>query len=103
MLRSNLVNRYVFLEMDKVREKYNFNNPARFYSEELIDQDKFFNSFEDYCLENDFPLIINNRKMVMNSIKAYIALQLFGENIFTRIMNQEDPFIQKALDHLNNS
>ena len=26
--------------------------------------------------------------------------QLFGENIFTRIMNQEDPFIQKALDHL---
>ena len=103
MLRSNLVNRYVFLEMDKVREKYNFNNAARFYSEELIDQNKFFNSFEDYCLENDFPLIINNRKMVINSIKAYIALQLFGENIFTRIMNQEDPFIHKALDHLNNS
>ena len=103
MLRSNLVNRYVFLEMDKVRGKYNFNNAARFYNEELVDQDNFFKSFKDYCLENDFPIMINNRKMLINSIKAYIALQLFGENIFTRIMNQEDPFIQKALDHLNNS
>ena len=103
MLRSNLVNRFVFLEMDKVRRKYNFNNVARFYNDELVDQDKFFKSFENYCLENDFPLKINNRKMVINSIKAYIALQLFGENIFTRIMNLEDPFIQAALDHLNNS
>ena len=101
MLRSNLVSRFVFLEMDKVRRKYNINNPARFYNDPLIDQDKFFKSFEKYCLENDFPLKINNRKMVINSIKAYIALQLFGENIFTRIMNQEDPFIQAALDHLN--
>ena len=99
--RTQAVSRFVFLEMDKVRRKYNINNPARFYNDPLIDQDKFFKSFEKYCLENDFPLKINNRKMIINSIKAYIALQLFGENIFTRIMNQEDPFIQAALDHLN--
>ena len=103
MLRSNLVNRYVFLEMDKVRKKYNFNNSAKFYNDELVDQDNFFKSFEKYCIENDFPLKINNKKMVINSIKAYIALQLFGENVFTMIMNQEDPFIQEALDHLNDS
>ena len=87
MLRSNLVNRYVFLEMDKVRKKYNFNNQAKFYNDELVDQDNFFKSFEKYCIENDFPLKINNKKMVINSIKAYIALQLFGENVFTMIMN----------------
>ena len=103
MLRSNLVNRYVFLEMDKVRKKYNFNNQAKFYNDELVDKDNFFKSFEKYCIENDFPLKINNKKMVINSIKAYIALQLFGENVFTMIMNQEDPFIQEALDHLNES
>ena len=41
--------------------------------------------------------------MIINSIKAYIALQLFGENVFTMIINQEDPFIQAALSHLKNS
>ena len=102
MLRSNLVNRFVFLEMDKFRVKYKFKNPAKFYNEPLMDQDQFFKSFKEYCLENDFPLKINNKKMVINSIKAYIALQLFGENIFTRIINQEDPFIQKALDDIKN-
>ena len=75
----------------------------KFYNDELVDQDNFFKSFEKYCIENDFPLKINNKKMVINSIKAYIALQLFGENVFTMIMNQEDPFIQEALDHLNES
>ena len=52
---------------------------------------------KNYSLATN-PLKINNKKMVINSIKAYIALQLFGENVFTMIMNQEDPFIQEALN-----
>ena len=70
---------------------------------ELDVNNDIYNYLLKYCIENDFPLKINNKKMVINSIKAYIALQLFGENVFTMIMNQEDPFIQEALDHLNES
>jgi hypothetical protein len=41
---------------------------------------------------------IDNEEVVLNSIKAFIALQVFDENLYTRIINQKDSFIQRALD-----
>ena len=56
-------------------------------------------------LTNVFGL--NNEEFVLplailffNSIKSFIALQLFNENIFTRINNQNDDFVIKALEEI---
>jgi carboxyl-terminal processing protease len=102
ILRSNLVNRFVFLQIDKFRSKYIFRNPAKFYNEPLIDSALFLKSFKEYCQQNNFPLKIKDDNSVINSIKAYVGLQLFDEKIYTRIINQQDPFILKALSEIKN-
>ena len=44
-----------------------------------------------------------NEAIFFNSAKAFIAIQLFGENLYNRIVNQKDPFIRKALDAIGAS
>ena len=55
-----------------------------------------------YCIENSYPITItkNNEGILINAIKAYIAIQLFGENLYNRIVNEKDPFIQKILTEI---
>ena len=100
LIGSNHVDLFVFLELDSNYKKYNFNNAPQFYSEPLPFQKEFLKSFKRYCKENSLPLEINeeNKASVLTSIKAYIALQQFDENTYIRILNQKDPFIQKALE-----
>jgi hypothetical protein len=43
----------------------------------------------------------NGKKETLKAIRANLALQLFGENIFNRIKNQEDIFIDKAIKTLD--
>lgn len=102
-LRSSLLNNFIFLEMDLKPQKYNFDNPAEFFNEPLPYKEDFIDAFKTYCLENSFPIEINdkNQEIFLNSAKAFIAIQLFGENLHTRIVNQKDPFIQKALDTID--
>lgn len=101
-IRSNLLNRFVFLEMDAQPEKYIFNNAAMFYNEPLPFREELIKAFKDYCIENSYPITItkNNEGILINAIKAYIAIQLFGENLYNRIVNEKDPFIQKTLTEI---
>ena len=43
----------------------------------------------------------NCKQETLKAIRANLALQLFGENIFNRIKNQEDIFIDKAIKTLD--
>lgn len=101
LLRSNLVDRFVFLELDKNVRKYNFTNAPRFFNEELPFKDDFIEAFLQYCEENNYPIKVKDEESLINSIKAYIAIQLFDENLFTRIINKEDPFIKRALNEVD--
>jgi carboxyl-terminal processing protease len=100
IMRSNLVDRFVFLELDKNIKKYNFDNAPKFFNEELPYKEDFVKAFKDYCLANNYPVDFKDEESLLISIKAYIALQLFDENMFTRIVNKEDLFIKKALDEM---
>jgi hypothetical protein len=44
-----------------------------------------------------------NQARILNSIKAFIALQRFNENMYIRIINQTDPFILRALEEVTKS
>jgi carboxyl-terminal processing protease len=100
LIRSNYVNRFVFNELDKNFQKYNFDNAARFFNEPLPESEEFIKSFEAYCLENNLQLKSQDNDKVLNSIKAFIAIQLFNENMYTRIINQQDVFIKRALSEM---
>ncbi|OUW75518.1 MAG: hypothetical protein CBD68_04260, partial [Flavobacteriaceae bacterium TMED208] len=102
LIGSNLIDLFVFLELDKNHKKYDFDNPARFFNNELPFKEDFLEAFKIFCKENNLPIEINSQseKRILNSIKSFIALQLFNENIFTRINNQNDDFVIKALEEI---
>ena len=103
LIRSNLVDRFVFLELDQNIQKYNFDSAARLFNEELPFKEDFIKAFKLYCKENNFPIEVKDDERLLNSIKAYIAVQLFDENLSTRIINEEDSFIKKALNQIENN
>jgi carboxyl-terminal processing protease len=101
IMQSNLVDRFVFLELDKNINKYNFDNVAQFFNEELPYKEDFIAAFKEYCEQNNYPIEIENEESLLNSIKAFIAIQLFDENLYTRIVNQGDPFILRTLSEMD--
>jgi hypothetical protein len=74
---------------------------AQFFNEELPYKKDFRAAFKEYCKQNNYPIEIENEESLFNSIKAFIAIQIFGENLYTRIVNQEDPFILRALTEID--
>jgi len=98
LLRSNWMNQFVFFELDNHFKKYQFDNAAILLNEPLPYAEAFLSSFKDYCKANNISMDIDNEDVVLNSIKAFIALQVFDENLYTRIINQNDTFIQQALE-----
>lgn len=103
ILQSNLVNLFVFREMDKNRGFYNSLNKAQFFNEPLPNRDLFLDKFKQFCAENGYALAYEpgDSELLFRSIKAYMALQLFDESEYIRIVNQEDPFIQSAIEAIN--
>jgi len=102
LISSNYIDLFVFQQLNKNYKKYDFNNAPQFYNEPLPFQKEFIASFKRFCKNNSLPIEVNeqNEESILISIKAYIALQLFDENIYIRIINEKDPFIQRALDEI---
>ncbi|OUW35430.1 MAG: hypothetical protein CBD39_00850 [Flavobacteriaceae bacterium TMED179] len=102
LISSNLVDLFVFRELDKNYKKYDFSNAPRFFNEELPYKKEFIEAFKTFCKEFNLPIQINseNENEILNFIKAFIALQLFNENTHIRIINQTDPFILRALQEI---
>ena len=99
IISSNVFDLFVFLELDKNSKKYNFDSAAKFFNEELPNKDEFISSFKKFSKEHSLPIKVDDKFeiTILNSIKAHIALQLFNENIFYRIINQNDPFVDRAI------
>jgi carboxyl-terminal processing protease len=101
LMYSNEVDRFVFLELDKNPNQYIFNSAAQLYNEELPYKETFITAFKKYFKERNIPYQVKNEEDLVNPIKAFIAIQRFDENLYTRIVNEGDPFIQKALSQIN--
>ncbi len=99
LLRSNLMNHFVFSTIDEDRGAYEFASEADFIATPLANTQRWIQDFKTYCKDNGLPLNIKDTQIVGNAIKAYLGLQLFGENCYAKILTQQDVFIERALTH----
>ena len=102
LIGSNLIDLFTFLELDKNYKKYKFDNAPRFFNEGLPKPEQFIFAFEEFCKQYNLPIKVTskNKEIILNSIKAFIALQVFNENMYIRIINQTDPFIIRAIEEI---
>ncbi|MGB1020159.1 MAG: S41 family peptidase [Flavobacteriaceae bacterium] len=99
-IQSALVNRFLFLELDKNRKPFQFSGPSHFFSEPLPRAEELLEAFKTYSQENNLSIDLKDKEAILNSFKSYMALQLFDENMYYRIKNQKDPFVESALEQL---
>ena len=100
IIGSNLIDLFVFLELDKNVKNFNFDNKQKFLNEELPNPNEFIDSFTEFCKKNNLPIKVTkkNKENILNSIKAFIALQVYDENTYFKIANQNDKFVIKAME-----
>lgn len=99
LLRSNLMNHFVFITLDNNRADFDLPEEKEFVETPLTNRKQWIKDFEAYCKNNGVPIQIRNEQRIENAIKAYLGLQLYGENCHFKILMQQDTFLQKALDH----
>lgn len=102
LLRSNLMNHFVFTTLDQDRGDFEFPEEKEFMETPLANQKRWLQDFKTYCKNNGIPLQFSNKERIVNAIKAYLGLQLYSENCHIKILMQQDSFLQKALSHQKN-
>ena len=71
--------------MDLKPQKYNFDNPAEFFNEPLPYKEDFIDAFKTYCLENSFPIEINDKNQVID-IKEKVTTTTRSKAYFNKVM-----------------
>ena len=99
LLRSNLMNHFVFTTLDADRASHYFPEEEALIKEPLPQAKEWIQSFKKYCKDSGIPIELNDMKGIEIAIKAYIGLQLFGENCFTKILLQKDSFLDQVRMH----
>ncbi len=100
VLRSNVINHFVFVTLDANRGKYAFGSASEFLATPLTTPEVWLDKFQAYCTQNSIPFAFKDQDKILTAIKAYIGLQVYGEGVFTQILNTDDPFLRKVMDHL---
>ena len=94
------MNNFIFEELDNNRIKFNgldLNDLLDDKFEELL---PWHDLFVKYCSDREFDITIEAKES-LNSIKAYLGLQLFGENSFNLIKNKYDVYLETAISALD--
>ena len=100
LLNSNMMNNFVFEELDKNRKKFNdfaMDDILEGQFENLL---PWHDLFVKYCADKQVEVKIEEWE-TLRAVKAYLGLQLFGENTFNQIKNQNDLFLETAISTLD--
>jgi carboxyl-terminal processing protease len=100
ILNSPLISNFVFNELDQNRKAFSKLKETQLLNNRGSSILPSYQEFSNYCKTNGIEFK-NGKKETLKAIRANLALQLFGENIFNRIKNQEDVFIDKAIKTLD--
>jgi len=100
ILDSNVMNNFVFEELDKNRNKFRGFEKEYFLEGKFEDILPWHNLFLRYCADKEIDVTFQEEE-TLKAVKAYLGLQLFGENTFNQIKNQEDLFLETAINTLD--
>ena len=104
ILNSNLMNNFIFKQLDKNRRALNALKKEDLMADQYIEMLPWHKLFVSYCIEKEVEIEISEAE-TLKAVKSYLGLQLFGENVFNEIKNRGDVFVARAkklLDSLNN-
>ena len=101
MLRSGVMDRFIFSELEKDRLYYK-SLILKEFSENFEITDVMLEDYIEYLRSFNFDYKTNKYKPLLKRyLKATIAQQLFGSNAMERIINQEDLMVKKVLELIN--
>ncbi len=100
LLGSNLINYFVFNELDERRTDFEAVQRDEFIRQPLEDAQQWLVALQKYLIP--YGIVINERNQTnaITAIKSYLALQLFDEEARIEVLNQQDEYVQKALEKL---
>ena len=101
LLRSNLINHFVFTELDQRRADFKSRNRKQFIKQPLQEEERWLKALEAYIEKEEVPIRLEDRRLASVAIQSYLALQLFDEAAQLSILHREDEYVQKALKELN--
>ncbi len=100
LLRGGYMSPFVFELLERNREYYNSISKEDFKKEIEI-TDEMLKDFNRYIYQRDvrFNLTFEEHKPLLKKyLKAEMAQQLFGTNIFERYLNEDDRIIEKVVE-----
>lgn len=100
ILNSNMMNNFVFEKLDDNRKKFNGFKRSDLLKGKFEDLLPWHDLFVKYYAEEEVETTIEERE-TLRAVKAYLGLQLFGENTFNQIKNQNDLFLETAISTLD--
>ena len=96
--RSGVMGRYVFEELDQKREFYNTMSKEDFIKNYEVSSE-LAEGFMSYVRGRRIDIYLTNYEQDLKKyIKATMAQQLFSNNLFEQILNQDDKMIKKVLE-----
>ena len=100
LLRAGYMSRYVFSILEENREYYNSITKEDFRREIKI-TDEMIRDFDRYLRQLNIGLKSTSdvhKPLLKKYLKAEIAQQLFGTNVFERYLNEDDRIIEKVIE-----
>jgi len=98
VLRSGVMSRFIFEELEKDRPYYQGLSLERF-QEEVTIEDQVIDDFVIFARFSSINLrAVNYRDLYKKYLKATMARQLFDNNVFERMVNEEDDVIKKVIE-----
>ncbi len=96
--RNGFVAYYVFEYLEKNRSYFKNYNPEDYIKSYTV-PDSLTSAFINYSRFNEAHLAITEKSEVLKrAIKAHIAQQLFGIDIYEIIINEDDPMLKKVVE-----
>ena len=100
ILDSNVMSNFVFEELDNYRNKFRGFEIEDLLKGKFEDILPWHDLFLSYCAKKEFEVTIQEQE-TLRAVKAYLGLQLFGENTFNQIKNEDDLFLETAINNID--
>ena len=100
ILNSPLISNFIFDQLDLNRKAFSLLKEGELLKNLTPALIPSYEEFYEYCKTKGVEFK-NGEKETLKALRANLALQLFGENTFNRIINQGDIFIEKGIKTLD--